>query len=71
MGEFATGRLAGVVYVCDDPGVARGVERAARQVRLDERHLRFWTLEDVQRQVRDLAAARPEGTTLAATGECR
>lgn len=50
------GRFAAVIYVCDDPAVARGVGRAARQVGIDRRHLRLWTLDDLKRQTRELAA---------------
>lgn len=49
-------RFAAVIYVCDDPTVARGVERAARQVGIDRRHFRLWMLDDLQRQTRELAA---------------
>lgn len=49
-------RFAAVIYVCDDPAVARGVERAARQVGIDQRRFRLWTLDDLQRQTRELAA---------------
>lgn len=49
------GRFVALIYVCNDPAVARGVKRAAREVGIDRRRFRLWTLNGLQRQTRELA----------------
>lgn len=53
--ELDAGRFAGLIYVVDDVGVRRGVERAARQSGLRRDQFRIWAFHDVQDRVRSLA----------------
>jgi hypothetical protein len=55
--QVAAGRLAGVVYVTDHPGVRRGIERAAASAGLAVPQLRLWSLEDLKAETRQLGLA--------------
>jgi DNA-binding transcriptional ArsR family regulator len=54
--EIGTGRLAGVLYVVEQPLVRAAVEREAHTVGLDRRRLRILDLAEVQQDTRRLAA---------------
>jgi len=48
-------RFAAVIYVCDNPAVARGVRRVARQVGIEQSRFRLSRRDGLQRQTRELA----------------
>lgn len=67
--QFATGRLAGVLYVVDNPAVRNAIERTATAVAMDRRRLRLLELETLQNETRALGSAtvRPQPRTSALT----